>query len=314
MSEVVMRDLVEKFLWDVATGDAQALNRPLTLPDLNRPGLELTGYFPDSQRKRLVILGAKEMGYIHEEMDEIAQRRAFEFLTGPTTPGIVITNGKECPEILMEIAMRKNFPVCLTTEKTTYVVNNVTTWLDEKLAQSVILHGELVKVFGVGVLLRGKSGMGKSEIVLELIQKGHQLVADDRVDCYRIHNTLIGKATPMIEGFMELRGVGIIDVARMYGVTSVASQTEVNLQITLERFEANTDYDRIGIEEKKYTDILGIPLLAIKIPVSEGRPMATIIETAVTNYLLLKAGIDSAKEFEERVLREIAKNKRKSSE
>ena len=151
--------------------------------------------------------------------------------------------------------------------------------------------------------------MGKSEIVLELIKRGHQLVADDRVDCYRIHNTLIGRSTPMIEGFMELRGVGIIDIQKMYGVTSIARQTEIQFQITLGRFDSHNSYDRVGIEEKKYTEILGIQLMDVEIPVSEGRPMATIIETTVTNFLLLKEGINSAKEFEERVLREIARNR-----
>ena len=242
-------------------------------------------------------------------MDEVAQRRAFEFLTGPMTPGIVITNGSRCPEILEEIARRKDFPVARTLEKTTYVVNNVTNFLDEKLAPSHIIHGELVQIFGVGVLICGKSGMGKSEIVLELIKRGHQLVADDRVDCYRIHNTLIGRSTPMIEGFMELRGVGIIDIQKMYGVTSIARQTEIQFQITLGRFDGHNNYDRVGIEEKKYTEILGIQLMDVEIPVSEGRPMATIIETTVTNFLLLREGINSAKEFEERVLREIAKNR-----
>lgn len=309
MPRATIRDLLDKFGWDLVTGSPQALERPVTLPDTNRPGLELAGYFPDTARRRLVILGAKEMGYIHEEMDEVAQRRAFEFLTGPMTPGIVITNGSQCPRILEEIARRKDFPVASTLEKTTYVVNNITNFLDEKLAPSFIIHGELVQIFGVGVLICGKSGMGKSEIVLELIKRGHQLVADDRVDCYRIHNTLIGRSTPMIEGFMELRGVGIIDIQKMYGVTSIARQTEIQFQITLGRFDSHNSYDRVGIEEKKYTEILGIQLMDVVIPVSEGRPMATIIETTVTNFLLLKEGINSAKEFEERVLREIARNR-----
>ncbi len=178
----------------------------------------------------------------------------------------------------------------------------------------MILHGELVRVHGVGVLISGKSGMGKSEIVLELIQRGHQLVADDRVDCFRIHNQLIGRPTPMIEGFMELRGVGIIDVEKMYGIASITKQTNIDLMITLESFRNTSDYDRVGIEEKTYQEILGIKILEMRIPVSAGRPMATIIETAVMNYLLLIQGTDSAKEFEERVLKEIAKNRDEEEE
>lgn len=309
MSRVTVKDIVEKFMWEVVCGNAQALQRPVTLADTNRPGLELAGYFPGTQVKRLVVLGDKEIGYIQSEMDEISQRRAFEYLTGPKTPAIVITNHNPCPSILKEIAERKNFPICMSENKTSHVIVNVTNYLDEKLAKSVILHGELVRVYGVGVLITGKSGTGKSEIVLELIQRGHQLVADDRVDCYRIHNQLIGRPTPMIEGFMELRGVGIIAVEKMYGVASITHQTNIDLEIVLEPFRNTSDYDRVGIEEKEYSEILGIRILKMRIPVSAGRPMSTIIETAITNYLLLIQGTDSAKEFEERVLAEIAHNR-----
>ena len=309
MSRVTVKDIAEKFMWEVVCGKGEALQRPVTLADTNRPGLELAGYFPGTQVKRLVVLGDKEIGYIQAEMDEISQRRAFEYLTGPKTPAIVVTNSNPCPEILKEIAQRKNFPICTSDQKTSHVIVNVTNYLDEMLAQSVILHGELVRVYGVGVLITGKSGTGKSEIVLELIQRGHQLVADDRVDCYRIHNQLIGRPTPMIEGFMELRGVGIIDVEKMYGVASITHQTNIDLEIVLEPFRTTSDYDRVGIEEKEYSEILGIRILKMRIPVSAGRPMSTIIETAVTNYLLLIQGTDSAKEFEERVLAEIAHNR-----
>lgn len=309
MNKVCVKHLAQKFMWEIVCGDAASLDRPITLPDTNRPGLELAGYFPDSQTKRLVILGEKEMGYIEEEMDEISQRRSFEFLTSENTPCIIVAHGYDCPKVLKEIAQRKNFPIFKSPQKTTAVVVSVTNYLDECLAESVILHGELVRVHGVGVLITGKSGMGKSEIALELIKRGHQLVADDRVDCYAMHNMLIGKTAPLLEGFMELRGVGIINVGRMFGVGSYARRTEIELQIDLEPYDSNHDYDRVGIEEKEYAEILGVKIMRIRIPVSSGRPMSTIIESAVTNFLLLKEGLDSAKEFEERVLTQIAMNK-----
>lgn len=309
MTEVCVKHLAEKFMWDIVTGDVKSLERPVTLPDTNRAGLELAGYFPDSQTKRLVILGEKEMGYIDEVMDEVSQRRSFEFLTSENTPCIIIAHGYECPTVLKEIAERKNFPIFKTKHKTTAVVVAVTNYLDECLAESVILHGELVRVHGVGVMITGKSGMGKSEIALELIKRGHQLVADDRIDCYAMHNTLIGRTAPLLEGFMELRGVGIINIGRMFGVGAYARKTEVELQIDLEPYDSDFDYDRVGIEEKEYVDILGVKIMRIRIPVSSGRPMSTIIETAVINFLLLKEGLDSAKEFEERVLSQIAENK-----
>lgn len=151
--------------------------------------------------------------------------------------------------------------------------------------------------------------MGKSEIALELIKRGHLLVADDRVDCYRIHNKIIGKAPELLSGMLEIRGIGIINVSRMFGVSSVLPRAEVNLEVVLEKWKYDADYDRVGIEEKKYESILGVDIPKIVIPVREGRSMAVIIESAVTNYMLSEMGMDSAKEFEQRVLDYIEKNR-----
>lgn len=309
MAKVCVKQLVETFKWETVTGDESSFNRPVTLADLNRPGLELAGFFPASLTRRIVVLGDKEVIYINEEMDEISQRRSFEFLTDDDTPCIIIAHGLSCPPILKEIAERKNFPIFITKSRTSRVVVSLTNYLDESLAKSVILHGELVRIHGVGVLITGESGMGKSEIALELIKHGHQLVADDRVDCYARNNTLVGQTAPLLEGYMELRGVGIIDVVRMFGVGAYARKAEIELQIELEPFNDDHNYDRVGIEEKEYTEILGVKIMKIRIPVSSGRPMSTIIESAVINYMLLKDGLDSAKEFEERVLVQIAENK-----
>ena len=181
--------------------------------------------------------------------------------------------------------------------------------MDEKLASSQCLHGGLLSIYGKGVLIRGESGMGKSEIALELIKRGHLLVADDRVDCYRIHNKIVGKAPELLSGMLEIRGIGIINVARMFGVSSVLPKTQVDFQVNLEMWKPDQDYDRVGIEEKKHENILGVDIPKIVVPVREGRSMAVIIESAVTNYMLSEMGMDSAKEFEQRVLDYIEKNK-----
>ncbi|MCF0106386.1 MAG: HPr(Ser) kinase/phosphatase [Holdemanella sp.] len=309
MAEVTIKDVAEKLSWSVIVGDVQALKRPVELADTNRPGLELTGYFENAQTRRIVVLGNRELTYIYKELDEVAQRRVFEHLTNDETPGILITRGQDCPPILEEIAKRKNFPVFVTKEKTMFTIVNIINFLDEKLAPSVVVHGNLIQVYGIGVLITGGSGMGKSEITLELIRRGHQLVADDRTDCYRIHNTLVGRTSPLLEGFMELRGVGVIDVARMYGAGAFAHETRIHFQIELMAFDDNEDYDRVGIEDKEYVEILGVKILKMNIPVAMGRSMATVIETAVTNYLLLKDGYDSSKEFENRVVAQIGLNK-----
>ena len=308
---VTVKEFADYFQFEQLTGDEQSLKRGIELTDTNRPGLELAGFFDYSQAKRLVILGDKEIAYI-ATMSEKAQKRSFDFLTGEETPAIVITRGHECPKILRECALEKNFPVFCCEEKTNHTIVNIITWLDERLAKSVSVHGELLIIYGTGVMICGESGMGKSEIALELIKRGHQLVADDRVDCYRIHNHLVGKSPQLLEGMLELRGVGVINIARMYGVGAVAHKANVDIQITLEEFDPRANYDRVGIEEKKNVSILDVEVPKITIPVREGRSMGVIIESAVTNYMLAKDGLDSAKEFEQRVLEFIEKNKEES--
>ena len=307
MEQVSIKEVAEKLSWKQIVGDSQSADRPIELADTCRPGLELTGYFKNAQTGRVIVLGAREVVYINSELDEVAQRRVFEQLTGDETPGILITRDLKCPDILEEIAKRKNFPVFSTNEKTSFSIVNIINYLDEKLAPSVVLHGELIHVNGVGVMITGKSGMGKSAIVLELIQHGHQLVADDRIDCYRIHNALVGRTAPLLEGFMELRGVGIIDVARMYGARAYAHESRIDFQIELTDYDE--DLNRSGVQEKEYEEILGVKILKMKIPVTMGRSMATVIETTVSNYLLLQDGYDSSKEFENRVLEQIKVNK-----
>ena len=309
--KVTVKEFADYFQFEQLTGDEQSLRRSIELTDTNRPGLELAGFFDYSQAKRLVILGDKEIAYI-ATMSEQSQKRSFDFLTGEETPAIVITRGHECPQILRECALEKNFPVFCCEEKTNHTIVNIITWLDERLAKSVSVHGELLIIYGIGVMICGESGMGKSEIALELIKRGHQLVADDRVDCYRIHNHLVGKSPQLLEGMLELRGVGVINIARMYGVGAVAHKANVDIQITLEEFDPRANYDRVGIEEKKNVSILDVEVPKITIPVREGRSMGVIIESAVTNYMLAKDGLDSAKEFEQRVLEFIEKNKEES--
>ena len=308
ITSVSVKALVEAFDFEQITGDEESLNRQIVMADTNRPGLELAGFFENSQVKRLVVLGDKEIAYI-STMRVQKQRKAFDFITNEITPAIIITKGHKCPDVLKRCAKRKNFPVLSSESATTRLIVDLVAFLDEKLASSQCLHGGLLSIYGKGVLIRGESGMGKSEIALELIKRGHLLVADDRVDCYRIHNKIVGKAPELLSGMLEIRGIGIINVARMFGVSSVLPKTQVDFQVNLEMWKPDQDYDRVGIEEKKHENILGVDIPKIVVPVREGRSMAVIIESAVTNYMLSEMGMDSAKEFEQRVLDYIEKNK-----
>ena len=306
--KVTVKDLMNQLGYECITGDENALNREIKVPDVNRPGLELTGYYLHSQRERVVLLGNKEMGFISGMSNEV-QYSSFDFLTQKETPCIIITRGSTCPTRLKEIAQRKNFPVLLCKDNTSRAMVEVVTYLDIELAPIKTMHGVFLQIYGKGVLLTGESGMGKSEIALELIKKGHLLVADDRVDCAVIHKQIIGQAPEILKQMLEIRGVGIINVSKMFGVASVLDKAMVDLNIHIEQWKPNKQYDRLGIEEKKYTDILGVQIPKLVIPVKEGRSMGVIIESAVTNYLLSSVGQDSAKEFEQRVLNLIERNK-----
>lgn len=306
--KVYVKDLMNKLGYECITGDEKALNREIKVPDVNRPGLELTGYYLHSQRERVVLLGNKEMGFISGMSNEV-EYSSFDFLTQKETPCIIITRDLACPTKLKEIAERKNFPVLRCKDKTSRAMVEVVTYLDGELAPMKTMHGVFLQIYGKGVLLTGESGMGKSEIALELIKKGHLLVADDRVDCAVIHKQIIGQAPEILKQMLEIRGVGIINVSKMFGVASVLDKASVDLNIHIEPWEPDKQYDRLGIEEKKYTDILGVQIPKLVIPVKEGRSMGVIIESAVTNYLLSSVGQDSAKEFEQRVLSLIERNK-----
>ena len=257
--KVTVRDLMNQLGYVCITGDQEALNREIKVPDANRPGLELTGYYLHSQRERVIILGNKEMGFIHGMSNE-AQYSSFDFLTQKETPCIIITRDFECPIRLKEIAQRKNFPILLSKDKTSRTMVEIITYLDGELAPVKSLHGVFVQIFGKGVLITGESGMGKSEIALELIKKGHLLVADDRVDCALIHKQIIGQAPEILKQMLEIRGVGIINVSKMFGVASVLEKATVDLNIHIEPWSSEKEYDRLGVEIKKFTEILQITL------------------------------------------------------
>lgn len=305
---VTVQQLVDHFNLKVVCGNDKALKRKITVPDTNRPGLELSGYFDHSQLKRIVILGNKELKYI-ETMSEEAQYKTFDFLTAEESPAIIVTRGYDCPKVLKEIAQKKNYPIVSSQSATHHIIIDLVTYLDEQLAPVISMHGVLLSIYGKGVLLTGESGMGKSEIALELIKKGHLLVADDRVDCYRMHNSIVGQAPTILKEMLEIRGIGIISVTKMFGVSSVLDRVAIDLNIHLEPWHPDKDYDRVGIEDKKHMQIHNVDIPKIELPVKEGRSMATIIESAVTNYQMSIMGMDSAKEFEKRVIAYIESNK-----
>lgn len=310
MSErfVTVKEIKEFLHLKQACGSKDSLNRKILVPDVNRAGLELTGYYTHTDLKRIVVLGDKETSYI-ETMSEEDQRVHFDYLTSDQTPAIIITKDHSLPKILKEIAKAKNFPIFKTHLSTVRVQVQLITYLDGALAPTSSLHGTLLNVYGKGVLIVGDSGMGKSELALELIKRGHVLVADDRVVTSRIHNQIIGRAPELLEGVLEVRGIGIINVMQMFGASAILDEIEVDVVISLEHWDQDKDYDRFGDVNLQFTRILGIDIPKLIFPVKVGRNMAVLVETAVTNFTLKLRGINSAKEFDERIIKYLQKKK-----
>ena len=252
-----------------------------------------------AEPRRIVILGNKESEFIHT-MSEVDQRTRFPLITDGLTPALIISKNNELPPILKEIAEETNFPVLRTNMETYRLMADIITYLDEKLAPEDTMSGTLMSIRGVGVLLTGESGMGKSETALELIRQGNVLISDDRVDVMHIHNHILGHAPEIIKGLLEIRGIGIIDVEKMFGAMSITDSENVDLVIKLVPFEAEADYNRLGDETMRYTRILNVLVPTIILPVSAGRNTAALIESAVSNFRLSEAGFNSADEVRER--------------
>lgn len=313
--KVFVKDLKETFNLLQVSGDEESLKRWIIVPDVNRPGLELSGYVRSNDLKRVNILGNKELEYLKAIENSETLSARYNTITDAYTPCIIISEGNECPSKLLEIAQAKNFPIFISQDKTYRLVVQLIAYLDEKLAPNDTFHGVMMNIYGIGVMLKGESGIGKSELALELIKRGHMLVADDRVDIYRVHNDLICRAPELLENVLELRGVGVIDVTYLYGTTSTLKQTNLDLIIELVPFDANRITDRIGANDRKTINILGLDKPLMEIPVKEGRSMGVIVESAVANYRLIMNGVDTAKMFEEKITAYIqARNQNKENE
>jgi HPr kinase/phosphorylase len=257
----------------------------------------------------VVIIGNKEIEYI-SHLGEQEQRERFDSITDGLTPMIIITKNNEIPPILKEVAIERNFPIFRTGSDTYRMMVDLITFLDEKLAPEETLSGDLIVVYGKGVLITGESGMGKSEIAMELVRDGQVFVADDRVDVQKIHNSLYGHAPELLRGMLEIRGIGIIDVERMFGANRLAKRHHIDLVINLVRYDASEEYERIGDEMTSFTRIMGVSIPAMSLPVSPGRSMCALIETAVSNFILKQEGYNSTEEFKERLHAELMKKSR----
>lgn len=257
-------------------------NLPVTVADVNRPGLQFSGFYNYFVKERIQVVGNAEWSFLDSMPRELRDSRLATFFQFDT-PCTVITRDLVPHEELIENAKKYNRWILESNCITTRFVNKVMNYLDEKLSPEVRLHGVLVDVYGIGILITGKSGVGKSETALELIKRGHRLVADDAVDIKAIDGVLYGATPRITEGMMEVRGMGIIDVSALYGLSSVSGRRVVDLEVELKQWGDDTDFDRLGLDNE-YTKILNIELKKISIPIRPGRNLAVLIEAAAANY------------------------------
>lgn len=299
MSKVTIKDILNKFKLELISGE-EGINRPVTTSDISRPGLEMAGFFDYYPEDRLQLLGRTELTFFSmlNEEDRIVR---MERLCTDVTPGIIITRGLEIPEELIEASEQEAVPVMRSNLKTTQLVSRLTNYLEIALAPTIAIHGVLVDVYGVGVLITGQSGVGKSETALELVKRGHRLVADDCVEIRQEdQESLVGNSPPLIEHLLEIRGLGIIDVMTLFGAGAVRSYKRITMCIHLENWDQNKRYDRLGLDEDKMK-IFDVEIPKLTIPVRPGRNLAVIIEVAAMNFRLKRMGVNTAKQFTQRL-------------
>ncbi|GFO86340.1 MULTISPECIES: HPr(Ser) kinase/phosphatase [Anaerostipes] len=278
----------------------------ITQAEINRPALQLAGFFEHFSNKRIQIIGNVEYLYLQEiRKDDAAEGIIFERLFSAGIPCLVFCNNLEPNNRMTYIAKKYNVPILISRETTSEFMAEVIRWLGVELAPSISIHGVLVDVFGEGILITGESGIGKSEAALELIKRGHRLVSDDVVEIKRVSKeTLVGSSPEVTRFFIELRGIGIIDVRKLFGVESVRMTQNIDLVIQLEDWNKETDYDRLGLEEK-YVEYLGNKVVAHSLPIRPGRNLAIIVETAAINHRQKKMGYNAAEELYKRVTGQI---------
>lgn len=280
--------------------DGRGLVREIHNPDISSPGLVLTGFTERFPSDRVQVLGETEVSFL-ESLDDERRRSAIEAFLSFDIPVIFITKGQDPPEPLIEVANQVGTPVVSSGLKTSEFYTRIKPFLEERFAPTVTMHGSLADVYGVGLLFTGSSGVGKSEAVLDLVERGHRLVADDLVIATRRgHEVLMGKGHDLQRHHMEIRGVGIIDVQRLFGIRAIRLQKRIEVVVQLEVWDANAAYDRTGLDPQ-FIDILGVPIPKVTIPLVPGKNITVVCEVVAMNHLLKFAGHDTAALFNKRL-------------
>ena len=305
---VKLSELVEKMELKNLTPTVELKGKEVSIPEVNRPALQLSGFFDHFDSDRVQIIGYVEYTYL-QTLDYERKIKIYDELVTYKVSCIVYSRNLEPDKELIEKAAKQDIPIFQTEKQTSGFMAELIRWMNVKLAPCISIHGVLVDVYGVGVLIMGESGIGKSEAALELIKRGHRLVTDDVVEIRKVSDeTLVGSAPDITRHFIELRGIGIVDVKSMFGVQSVRETQNIDLVITLEDWSREKEYDRLGLEES-YTEFLGNKVVCHNIPIRPGRNLAIIVESAAVNHRQKQMGYNAAQELYKRVQENLAKNR-----
>lgn len=308
MKGVQLSKMVQELNLHNKTPDVDISKKRITLPDINRPALQLTGYLEHFENERVQIIGYVEYTYLLHLSRE-KKMEAFERFVASKIPCVIFSTKTEPDEDMINLAIKYDVPIFVTDQTTSTFMAEIIRWLNVELAPCISIHGVLVDVYGEGVLIMGESGIGKSEAALELIKRGHRLVSDDVVEIRRVSDaTLVGSAPDITRHFIELRGIGIIDVKTLFGVESVKDTQSIDLVIKLEEWDKDKEYDRLGLEEE-YTEFLGNRVVCHSLPIRPGRNLAVIVESAAVNHRQKKMGYNAAQELYRRVQENLTKGR-----
>jgi HPr kinase/phosphorylase len=297
-SKIAVQEIIEEFDLALLAGNPE--NRYITISDIKRPGIELAGFWEFFTPDRVQLLGMTEISFL-KELDSVRLVKSIEKLLSYDLPCVIIARGLDVPDILIEEADRNGIPLLRTDISTTRFLSLLTNYLEESLAPTETVHGVLVDIYGVGVLITGKSGIGKSETAVQLVKRGHRLVADDLIIVKKIgERQLVGTAPEVSRHFLEIRGIGIINIRALFGAGAVIEKVDINMIAKLEYWNEEKSYERLGFDNL-YGELMGIEIPQVIIPVKPGRDLAMVLEIAAMNYRMNLMGYNAARDFSRKV-------------
>ena len=301
---VTLQEVAEKLGYTNLTPELDLGEVKVYHRSINRPAFQLAGFYDYFDNKRIQVMGRAEEMFL-QTLTDAERKERFEKLLSYQFPGIILARGIQPPPEILELAKENHIPVLSTEHSTALVIVEIIRWINRQLAPTETISGVLVDVFGEGILITGASGIGKSETAIELVKRGHRLVADDVIEILKIsEDVLIGQAPEITRHMVELRGIGVVDIKSLYGVESVMEFSGISMVIHLEEFNGQLSYDRLGLHEE-YQEILGVKVVKHTIPIRPGRNLAIIIETAAVNHRQKQMGYNAAQELCDRVSEEI---------